>query len=353
MSTTEQSVRLPAEWEPQSGAMLTWPHDKSDWAPVLSTIEPVFARIAVEISRRENVLINCIDPTQAEYLRAHLIQAGAAAAHLFFAVVPSDDTWARDYAPLTVLTDHVPCLLNFSFNGWGGKYPAELDDVLSSSLHKLGVFTGVRFASETFILEGGSIESDGQGTILTTASCLLATNRNSSCSQMQIEQTLATRLGNQRTLWLQHGQLEGDDTDGHIDMLARFCDTETIAYQSCDEPAYRFFDELKAMENELQQFKTLSGNPYNLIPLPWPAAKRDARGQRLPASYANFFIFNNAVLLPGYQDQADQLAVNQLQRCFPDHEIILIPSLPLIQQAGSLHCLTMQFPEGVCFETNV
>jgi len=197
------------------------------------------------------------------------------------------------------------------------------------------------------VLEGGSIDSDGQGTLLTTTACLLAPTRNPSLDQAGIESSLAQYLGVQRVLWLRHGRLEGDDTDSHIDMLARFCDPVTLAYSCCDDEADEHFAPLQAMKKELASFRTLAGEPYRLVPLPLPQAIFNAQGRRLPASYANFLIINNAVLVPLYDDHADEIAITNLQRCFPDRQIVGINCLAIIQQYGSLHCLTMQLPQGI------
>ena len=165
-----------------------------------------------------------------------------------------------------------------------------------------------------------------------------------------IEREFKLLFGVERVLWLDHGCLEGDDTDGHIDMLVRFSDPQTLVYQSCDEPGYSCYDNLQSMQAQLQSFRDTQGSPYRLIALPWPQPKLDDQGQRLPASYANFLVINGAVLLPTYRDPADTVAVQQLQRCFPEREIVPVDCGPLIQQHGSLHCLTMQFPAGLVFQ---
>jgi agmatine/peptidylarginine deiminase len=342
--------RLPAEWEIQSGIMLTWPHGHGDWAPSLGQVEPVFRRMAVEIARREDLLINCASPAVAADIRAGLVAAGAPADRLFLAVMASDDTWARDHGPVTVLDDGRPQLLDFQFNGWGNKYPAELDNAITATLAGRGVFGSTPIKPVGLVLEGGSIDSDGAGSLLTTASCLLHPGRNPGLSREQLEHELHDLLGIGRVLWLEHGELEGDDTDGHIDMLARFCSKETIAYQSCTEVGYSGYTALKSMQAELAELRTSAGRPYRLVALPWPGPRHGPHGRRLPASYANFLVINEAVLVPSYEDPADEVAAQQLQRCFPEREIVQIPCLPVIQQYGSLHCLTMQFPRGVEFQ---
>jgi agmatine/peptidylarginine deiminase len=341
--------RLPAEWEAQAGVMLTWPHAQGDWAPHLAAVEPVFQRLAVEISRRESLLVNCASPGAVSRLRSTLTDAGAPEDRLYLTVVASDDTWARDHGPVTVLEDGGPKLLDFRFNGWGNKHPSQADDAVTGTLAGLGVFGATPVETQDLVLEGGSIESDGAGSLLTTLSCLLHPQRNPALSRPQLEQRLRRALGAERILWLTHGELEGDDTDGHIDMLARFCGGDVIAYQSCTESSYSAYRELKAMRAELEQLRTAAGAPYHLVPLPWPGARYAPDGGRLPASYANFLVINDAVLVPAYDDPADDEAAEQLQRCFPDRDMVQIPCLAVIQQYGSLHCLTMQFPRGVEF----
>jgi agmatine deiminase len=337
--------QLPPEWAPQSGVMITWPHPDSDWRPLLEEVEPVYMALARHITRREKLLVNC---HSAEYVAARLNEAGADATRTLLREVPSNDTWTRDYGPLTVLDQGRPHLLDFSFNGWGGKFAAPLDDLVTRRLHAAGVFGGLPLTTIDLILEGGSIEVDGEGSLLTTERCLLSPARNPHLDRHQIERRLAEAFGLTRILWLRHGHLTGDDTDSHIDTLARYCDPYTIAYVACDDPGDEHHDDLKRMEAELRALRDHRGELYRLIPLPWPAAKYDPEdGRRLAASYANFLIINGAVLVPTYRDTADAEALRRLQQCFPGREVIGIDCLPLIRQNGSLHCITMQLPAGV------
>ncbi len=338
---------LPAEWAPQSGVMLTWPHVDSDWGPWLDQVEPVFAQIATAVSRHEQVLVVCQNSAHRQHVADVLAHAGVAPDRVSLHCVDSNDTWARDHGPVTVLVDGRPQLLDFTFNGWGGKFDAALDNQITRRLHNTGAFGTVPLRTIDLVLEGGSIESDGAGTLLTTAQCLLTPTRNPQYSRTDIEDCLRSVLGSERFLWLEHGYLAGDDTDSHIDTLARLCPGDTIAYVTCDDPVDEHYTELKAMEAELETFRTRDGKPYHLVPLPWPKARYSVEGRRLPATYANFLIINGAVLLPTYDDPADLEAAARLAQCFPDREIIAIPCLPLIQQYGSLHCVTMQLPAGV------
>ena len=340
--------RLPAEWEPQSGVMLTWPHGHGDWAPLLARVEPVFVRLAREISLRERVLIVCHDEALRHRVQALLREADARPDRIDCRLAPSNDTWTRDHGPITVIdADGSPRLLDFRFNGWGNKYPAELDDAITRELARQGAFGDTPVESVDLVLEGGSIDSDGAGRLLTTEACLLSPRRNPQLDRAAIEQALRRYLGVRGILWLRHGALAGDDTDGHIDTLARFCDRHTIAHVSCDDPADQHFDELQAMQAELRALRDANGRPYRLVPLPLPAARFNAEGRRLPATHANFLVINGAVLLPTYDDPQDAVAHERLQTCFPGRAIIPIDARPLIEQFGSLHCVTMQLPAGV------
>jgi len=340
---------LPPEWSPQSAVMLTWPHTGSDWAPMLEEVEPVFVDIARAVTRFEGLIIACHDQAVLDHVQRLMGRAGVPAQRYHLHIAPANDTWARDHGPITVLCQGEATLLDFEFNGWGGKFSSDLDNRITRALHAHGAFGDAPLEAVRLILEGGSIEVDGSGTLLTTERCLLAPTRNPALTRSDIEHQLSERLGITRFLWLQNGYLAGDDTDSHIDTLARLCDAETIAYVACMDPTDEHYDELKAMESELQAFRTPRGSPYRLVPLPWPAPKFDADGARLPATYANFLILNGAVLVPTYRDPADTEALARLQTCFPDREMIGIDCLPLIVQHGSLHCVTMQIPAEVPF----
>lgn len=339
--------RLPAEWAPQSGVMLTWPHARTDWGPRLDAVEPVFAEIASQIARYQKVLIVVTGTSHRQHVEQQLVRHSCLLTQVVFAIAQSNDTWARDHGPITVLASNKLRLLDFHFNGWGNKFPSDLDNHINRELQRQGSFGQTPLDFINLVLEGGSIDSDGEGGILTTVACLMNPNRNPGLDQASIEQQLKHWLGAERTLWLHHGFLAGDDTDSHIDMLARFCPDNTITYVKCDDRKDEHYEELQAMEGELRQFHTASGLPYSLVPLPMPKAIFDQHGQRLPASYANFLIINGAVLVPQYNDEKDENARSQIRHCFPDREIIGIDCRPLIEQHGSLHCLTMQLPAGV------
>lgn len=339
--------RLPAEWEPQDGVLLTWPHGGGDWASSLARVEAVFVRLAVEISAQERVLVVCADTEHRQHVRARLADAGAQLGRIDLRIVPSNDTWARDHGPITVIEDGRPLLLDFRFNGWGGKYPADLDNRISGQLHAQGAFGATPMHPVDLELEGGAIETDGAGTLLTTESCLVHGHRNPGLDRDALEGVLRRELGVTRILWLTHGLLAGDDTDGHIDTLARFCDPHTIAHVVCDDPQDPHYEPLRAMAAELAALRTAHGDPYRLVPLPLPAPIHAANGQRLPATHANFLIIDGAVLVPTYGDPADAVALQRLQGCFPGRRAIGIDCRALIEQYGSLHCVTMQLPRGV------
>ncbi|OAN87810.1 agmatine deiminase [Marinobacter sp. EhC06] len=330
--------------------MLTWPHPGTDWADLIDEVEPVFENIAKAVLRHEHVVISCEHVTRLQELERDLnlyAEQNSLPGRAKAVPAPANDTWARDHGPITILTDDRPTLLDFRFNAWGGKFPSEKDDALNNHLFNAGVFGTTATQQVDFVLEGGSFESDGQGTFLTTSECLLTPTRNPAMDRTAIEQLLSEVLGVWRILWLNHGYLAGDDTDSHIDTLARFCAPDHICYVSCPDVADEHYSALAAMEEELQEFRQADGSPYKLTPLPWPDAIYDEDGERLPATYANFLIINDAVLLPVYDVPQDEDAITVMKEIFPSREIVPIDCRPLIRQHGSLHCVTMQIPAGV------
>ena len=319
---TKSTYRLPAEWEPQSGVQLTWPHALTDWAPMLDEITETYRQMADAIGRYEPVLI--VEP-------------------------PSNDTWARDHAFITLTDDSGQAqLLDFKFNGWGEKFPADLDNAINRRLYDEGRVIGEYRDCLDFVLEGGSIESDGCGTVFTTSCCLLAPHRNQPLTREQIADELKRRLCARRIVWIDHGQLTGDDTDGHIDTLVRICPNDTLLYVGCDAPHDEQYCELRLMEEQLLTLRTLDGRPYRLVKLPMPRPIYDDDGQRLPATYANFLVINGAVICPTYgQPDLDAEALRLIGQTFPGRDVIGIDSRPIIRQHGSIHCCTMQYPKGV------
>lgn len=337
-----RKLYLPAEWHRQQMIQLTWPHKDSDWANMLDEVEKCFTELAIAISRREKLLI--VTP-ETDRVRKHLQTTAANIQNIRFFECETNDTWARDHAFITLLGDTVPHYLDFEFNGWGRKFPAELDNAINSKMYDAGIVRGEYEDCLSLVLEGGSIESDGKGTLLTTTHCLMAPHRNQPLTKEQIEMRLKRMLHAERVLWLDHGNLIGDDTDGHIDTIARFAPDNTILHVRCDDENDEQFADLQAMEAQLNIFRTAEGTPYRLLPLPSPTPIFDENGERLPATYANFLIMNNTILYPTYaQSENDKAAAEVLSKAFPSHEIVGIDCRALIKQHGSLHCVTMQYP---------
>jgi len=330
--------RLPAEWEPQDAVLICWPHEKTDWAPYLNEAEAVFMDIAETVARFEKLIIVVPDK---ECVHTKLAARGVNMKNVALYEIESNDTWARDFGPITIYENGKPVLLDFTFTGWGGKFEAGLDNQITAKLHKLGAFGKTPLRTVDLILEGGSIESDGAGTLLTTAECLLNPNRNAQLNRKKVEKLLTDEFAVEKFQWLENGWLAGDDTDAHIDTLARLCPENTILYVKCDDPTDEHFETFQSLEDELKQ------TGARLLSLPWPKAKFDKDGERLPATYANFLIINGAVLVPTYNDPADFQALETVKKAFPDREIIGIDCSALILQHGSLHCVTMQIPAGV------
>ena len=351
----ESTVRFPAEWEPQSAILIAWPHAETDWAERLGEVEDTYIALVAAITRFEQVVICVADDDVEAYARARLSSARIDMDNVRFAAVAYDDTWLRDSGPVTLAAVDGPGtaghpagptheLLDFRFTGWGGKFDASLDDQLVENLAGGGLFLNSTRKSIDFALEGGAIETDGEGTLLTTWRCLH--ERHPDLDRATLTSRLAGWLHQDRVLWLDHGALEGDDTDAHIDTLARFAATDAIVYQSCDDSSDAHYADLKAMADQIAALQTRDGRPYRLFPLPWAQPIVDD-GRRLAASYANFLIINGAVLMPAYGDDADQPAADVLAAAFPGREIIQVPCRSLIWQNGSLHCITMQLPQGL------
>ena len=329
--TTGLHWRLPAEWEPQEGVQLTWPHAGTDWAPILNDITVVYHSMAREIARRERLIVVAPEDAARDCVKI---------------ICPTNDTWARDHGFISLVDDNGHRrLLDYKFNGWGEKFEASLDNAINRRLYDLGEIAGEYSDNLDFVLEGGSIESDGRGTIFTTSQCLLAPHRNQPMTKAEIEERLKRDLCAERVLWIDYGNLIGDDTDGHIDTIVRVCPDDTLLYMGCDNPEDEQYEDLRKMEAQLQSFRTLEGKPYRLMKLPMPHPIYDGE-DRLPATYANFLIINDAVLCPTYnKPDIDSEALRIIAKAFPDREIIGIDCCPVIRQHGSLHCCTMQFPK--------
>lgn len=338
---------FPAEWHEQDAILLTWPHANTDWVEQLDEVLKVYFEIAQAILIDQSLIISCEDSILLNAARDRLEPISKANNQkLFCYQVPADDTWSRDHGPITVYKNGKATLLDFTFNAWGDKFSSSKDNLITSRLWKQNAFPRAVHEDVDMILEGGSVESDGLGTLLTTSTCLLTDTRNAALDKSSIADQLKKILGVKQVLWLDHGYLSGDDTDAHIDTLARFCNPSKICYVKCEDEHDEHFASLQAMELELKALRNLSGNPYELVALPMADALYDG-DKRLPATYANFLITNHAILLPTYGVPQDKDAISILETCFPEREIRPINCCALIKQHGSLHCISMQLPKGV------
>jgi len=327
--------RMLAEWEEQRAVLVSFPHEDSDWADNLTSALSPFVRITQAIAYAQSVFVVCKD-------KAKISELFCSTTNMSFIELPTNDTWTRDYGVISIEEDGKSKLLDFRFDAWGAKFDSMLDNEVNQRLSQKGYFAPTPVESIDFVLEGGSLESDGEGTILTTTECLCNPNRNGGLNQAQVEAKLQEYLGVSRVLWLDHGYLAGDDTDSHIDTLARFVAKDTIAFVACEDENDEHFEALSLMKAQLENFTQLDGTPYKLVALPMPSAKFDEEGKRLPATYANFLITNKALLYPTYSVKEDKIAHEIFKSLFSSREIIPIECSRLIEQGGSLHCSTMQ-----------
>lgn len=331
--------RLPAEFEKQSFIQIMFPHQNSDWKDYLEDAEQNFIEIINTICLYQDCLVVCHD---IDYVKSKC----SPSKHLHLIQVPTNDTWARDCSVISVYDNDKALLLDFYFTAWGGKFDADLDNEMSQ---KLSHVYDAPMQKMDFILEGGAIESNAKGTLLITTQCVFNSNRNTLSKEESITR-LKDYFGVTNILSLDHGYLRGDDTDSHIDTLARFADEKTILYLKCDDKDDEHYNELKKMEIQLQGFKDQNGDPFILVPLPFTRPIYD-EDERLPSTYANFLILDEAVLLPVYNDTNDEKALKVLKKVFSNRKIIPINCSTLIRQHGSLHCVTMQFPQKVKLKT--
>lgn len=320
---------MPAEWEKQDAIQITWPSVNTDWKDQIITVERCFIEISKVVSRFQKlIIVHHKDFHPSVHFNNDELQ------NIYFVESEYDDTWARDYAPISVVENGKSILKDFIFNGWGNKFDAQLDNQLNSKLYNINLYKSL--STIDFILEGGSIESNGAGIILTTKQCLFNKNRNFNLSQQEIEAQIKKELFAEKILWLNSGNLIGDDTDAHIDTLARFVDKNSIVYVQCNDVKNKNFAELQLMETELKTFRNLSNQPFNLIPIP------AVSNNQYPATYANFLITNNQVLVPLYNCKEDEVALEIFKTIFPTKIIEGVDCSEIIKQNGSLHCLTMQ-----------
>lgn len=343
MDPVPQDFRMPAEWEPHAGTWVSWPHRSASWPGRFEPVPDAFARMVAAIAPFEPVYINIGD---SEDLRRQaercLNDVGAPMDRIHFHPIPTNDAWCRDHGPIIVDSDRGQVVLDWDFNAWGDKYePFESDDAVPARVAKTLDLPVVR---PGMVLEGGSIEVNGRGTLITTESCLLNPNRNPSLTRKQIEQHLRHYLGASNIIWLPGG-IEGDDTDGHIDDLARFVNPTTIVAAVTDVRSDPDFNILHENAYLLKHAKDQDGQPFLVVPLPTPGVVI-VEGERVPASYANFYVANGLVLVPTFQSPFDDLAVDILRRLFPDRLVRGLDATDLIWGLGAFHCLTQQWPES-------
>jgi len=335
---------MPAEWAPHRGTWLSWPHNEATWPGRFEPVPGIFAAMVRELARGEDVHINVTGPNMEENVRALLAQQQADLGRVRFHHNPTNDAWCRDHGPIFLerSVDGRPeqAIVDWDYNAWGGKYPPyDLDDVVPTRIAKE---LGLRVFHPGIVLEGGSIDVNGRGTLLTTEACLLNPNRNPALTRVQIEQYLCDYLGVSRILWLGDG-IVGDDTDGHVDDLTRFVNSTTVVTVVEDDPADENYEPLQENLQRLRSMKDQDGAGLRveLLPMPRPLFHD---GQRLPASYANFYIANGLVLLPGYDPGRDGQARATLEHLFPDRRVVVIDCTDLVWGLGAFHCVTQQWP---------
>lgn len=339
------TIRVPAEWEPYGTVMIAWPHAGTDWAYMLPQVTECYVHLAEAIVNDSGLrlLVVTPEPDHVRGLLSHLPQE-----RLIVFTCPTNDTWTRDYGPITLETPEGPTAVDFQFNGWGLKFASDLDNMVNLRMLHASLLTRRYRQRLNFAFEGGSMESDGAGTMLSTTRCLMSINRNGFVDEAGLQKYFKENLGFNSLLLLNHGALEGDDTDSHIDTLARFAPDNTIVYVKSYRQTDSHTAELEQMEQELKALRTSDGQPYNLIALPLPDPIYDEEGHRLPATYANFLITPTTVLMPTYaQPDNDTLAEQMLRVAFHDRRIVKVDCRALIQQHGSLHCATMQLPDAL------
>ena len=336
--------RFPAEWHPHRATWLSWPHKEASWPGKLETVYRPYSLFIKEVSAGEQVCINVADDAMQALATAHLMEAGVDLSKITFYHHPTDDAWCRDHGPAFLLNpdaDARKLVVDWGYNAWGNKYPPyEQDDVIPTLVAKA---LDLPVVHPGIVMEGGSVDFNGKDTVLTTTACLLNKNRNPQLSQQQIETYLCEYYGVSQVLWLGDG-IVGDDTDGHIDDITRFVNEDTVVTvvetNRADENYTLLQDNLKS----LQKMRLADGRPLNIVelPMPTPVVYED---QRLPASYANFYIANAAVVVPTYRDAVnDQRALDILAACFPDRKVVGIDSTDVIWGLGSWHCLSQQEP---------
>ncbi len=336
--------RMPAEWAPHRGTWLSWPHKQASWPGKFAPIPAIFARMVAELAPHEEVHINVAGPDMESDARDAIAAAGAPLAAVRFHHIPTNDAWCRDHGPIFIQRQHDgrrdQAIVDWGFNAWGGKYPPfDLDDVVPS---RIAAELGLPVFHPGIVMEGGSLDVNGLGTLLTTESCLLNPNRNPGLDRAAIERRLTEYLGVRHILWLGDG-IEGDDTDGHVDDLSRFTDARTIVTVVEEDPSDANYEPLRENRDRLGGMRDQDGEPFRIVTLPMPR-RLEHEGQRLPASYANFYIANGVVLLPTYDPRTDDIARRTLQDLFPTRRVIGIDCTDLVWGLGAFHCVSQQWP---------
>lgn len=319
-------IRIPAEWEKQEALLVVFPPKKSDWAHSLKEIHASYLTFITHIARFQKCMVICED-------KSALATALPSLQNIELIEMPTNDTWIRDFGGINVYKKGKRRTYDFIFNAWGNKFDASIDNTITQKLFDEGYLQG-KLENFDFVLEGGSIDSNGDGVMLSTAYCLFEENRNAHLSKKAIRKILCKLFGLKKLIILKHGALMGDDTDSHIDTLARFINKNTIAYVKCYDKSDEHYKELKKMEKELKK------TGFDLVPLPLPTAKY-FNNHRIPATYMNFVLINDAVLVPTYSDIYDEEVLQTFAHYFPTRHIVGIESSIFIREHGSLHCASM------------
>jgi agmatine deiminase len=335
--------RMPAEWNPHAATWTSWPSDDELWEGELEAVREEFADMVTILARFERVVVNVQDDEAEADARARLEARGVDASRVDYHHVPLDDAWFRDNGPLFVVNGYGRvALTDWRFNAWGGKYEYGKDTLAPE---RVAETLGMRRFAFPYVMEGGAIEVNDDGVLLTTRPCLAAPTRNPDLSEEETEALVRAGLGARHVVWLEHG-LEGDHTDGHIDTIVRFCDDRTLVCAVTDDEADANFAATQANLAALRELVRGDGEPYTVVPLPLPRDAITVDGKRVPATYANFYIANGVVLVPTYGDPHDELALEILRPLFPGREVIGSSARALITGGGAFHCVTQQQPEG-------
>jgi agmatine deiminase len=334
---------FPAEWEKQTAMWLSWPHKEESWPGKIGTIYKPYCEFIKVVSTGQLVRINVASAQMEMFAKEQLDKVGADLSKIEFFHFPTNDAWCRDHGPAFLVNRETKqkAIVDWGYNAWGGKYPPfDLDDVIPT---KIGNHFGLPVFNPGIVMEGGSVDFNAAGTLLTTTACLLNENRNPHLNQQQIEEYLHNYYGVEQILWLGDGII-GDDTDGHIDDITRFVNNDTVVTVVEENKADENYHILQENLQTLKGMRLLNGKQLNIVELPMPKAVV-YDGQRLPASYANFYIGNAAVVVPTYRDANDDKALQILEQCFPDRKVVGIDSTDIIWGLGSFHCLSQQEPE--------